>query len=90
MEVKVPALEVARQFGRFADKALVDPVHITKHGRDHVVLVSADEYARLKRRDRQVVLAKDAPPWLVEALARTDDIPPEAVALNHEAKDWTL
>lgn len=90
MEYKVSSLEISRQFGRFADKALADPVHITKHGREHLVLLSADEYARLKRRDRQVITADNAPDWLIDALSRTDDIPPESVALNHEAKDWNL
>jgi hypothetical protein len=54
-----------RSFGEFSDKALREAVAITKQGRDHPVLVSADEYARLKRRDRKVGLAGDlSDEWL--------------------------
>ena len=90
MEFKVSALDAGRRFGQIADKALADPVHITKHGREHLVLLSADEYARLKARDRKVMLAEDLPEVFLDALTRTDDIPAEAAALNSEAKDWGL
>lgn len=66
--MKVSAGEVAKAFGQFADRALVEPVTITKYGREHLVLLSADEYARLKRRDRQVYRASDVPEELVEAI----------------------
>ena len=46
--------EFQRAFGPLSDKAAREPLTITKHGRDHLVLMSADEYARLKRRDRRV------------------------------------
>lgn len=65
---KATAADVGKNFGQFADKALVEPVTITKYGREHLVLISADEYARLKRRDRQVIRTEDLPEPLVEAL----------------------
>jgi prevent-host-death family protein len=40
-------------FGALSDKARQQPVVITKHGRDSVVVMSAEEWERLKRRDRQ-------------------------------------
>ena len=89
-DTRVTTADFVKSFGQLSDKALTEPLTITKNGRDRLVVMSVDEYARLKRRDRQVILAKYAPPWLIEALARTDDIPPEAIALNHEAKDWVL
>ena len=49
---RVTASEFQKAFGTMSDKALREPVAITKQGRDHLVLLSADEYARLKRRDR--------------------------------------
>jgi prevent-host-death family protein len=52
--VKVTASEFQRFFGKLSDTALKEAVAITKQGRDHLVLVSAEEYARLKRRDRKV------------------------------------
>ena len=51
---RVSAADFQRAFGALSDKAAREPVAITKHGRDHLVLLSADEYARLKRRDRRV------------------------------------
>lgn len=90
MESKVSALEVARSFGRYADKALVNPVHVTKHGREHVVLISEDEYNRLKSRDRVAFAAEDTPADLLAALQRTDDLPIDTPNIAAEAKDWKL
>jgi prevent-host-death family protein len=64
--VKVTASEFQRLFGKLSDQALKEAVAITKQGRDHLVLVSAEEYARLKRRDRKVGLAGElSDEWLV-------------------------
>ena len=81
--MKVTAAEVGKNFGQFADKALVEPVTITKYGREHLVLLSADEYARLKRRDRQVYRAADIPDELLAAIEAAEP-PAEAAAYNHE------
>ncbi len=63
--VRVTASEFQRSFGQLSDRALKETVAITKQGRDHLVLVSAEEFARLKRRDRKVGLAADLPDeWL--------------------------
>ena len=70
--VKASAAEVSKNFGQFADKALVEPVMVTKHGRDHLVILSADEYARLKRRDRQVYRAHEVPEDLLSAIAAAE------------------
>ena len=43
--MKATAGEIAKNFGQFADRALVEPVTITKYGREHLVLLSAEEYA---------------------------------------------
>ena len=81
--MKASAGDVAKNFGQFADKALVEPVTITKYGREHLVLISADEYARLKRRDRQVYTIDTMPAELIEAIAAAEP-PPEAEQFNHE------
>lgn len=60
--------ELVRQFSHYSDLALAEPVIVTKNGRPRNVLISVDEYERLKRRDRQVFLAQDAPPELMEDL----------------------
>ena len=81
--MKVTAAEVGKNFGQFADRALVEPVTITKYGREHLVLLSADEYARLKRRDRQVYRAADIPDELLAAIEATEP-PPESDAVERE------
>src|SRR5436309_2367898 len=46
---KVTASEFQQAFGALSDKARREPVVITKHGRDSLVVMSAEEWARLKR-----------------------------------------
>jgi prevent-host-death family protein len=43
-----------REFGRFAAIARREPVMITNHGRDELVMLSADDYARLLKSERGV------------------------------------
>jgi prevent-host-death family protein len=54
----VSASEFRRRFGHFRDQARAQPVAVTDGGKDAVVVLSSDEYRRLKRRDR-VVLGLD-------------------------------
>ena len=49
MEITTSA-EFGRKIGHYQDRALVEPVMVTRNGRERVVLLSADEYKRLKRR----------------------------------------
>ena len=78
------ALEVQKEYG---SAALSEPVAITKQGRDHLVVLSAEEYARLKRRDRAVYAAGDLPDELLEAAER-GSMDPRHDHLNAELKDW--
>lgn len=84
---RVTASEFQKAFGALSDKALREPVAITKQGRDHLVVLSAEEYARLKRRDRAVYAAGDLPGELLEAAERSS-MDPRHDHLNAELKDW--
>ena len=53
--LRVPAAEFQKNVGRYSDVALTQPVTVTRNGRDRTVVLSADEYHRLKRRDRDVL-----------------------------------
>ena len=53
--ITVSSAEFQRNFGVYQDKALTEPVAITRNGRERIVMVSADEYRRLKRRAREVL-----------------------------------
>jgi prevent-host-death family protein len=86
--IRVTSAEFQRTFGILADKALIEPVAITKHGRDHLVVLSAKEYARLKRRDRRVHLATELPDELLAEIqqARMDPRHDHLNALLDEEK----
>jgi PHD/YefM family antitoxin component YafN of YafNO toxin-antitoxin module len=53
--VIVPAAEFERNTGTYQDRALIEPVFVTRNGREKTVLLSVEEYRRLKRRDREVL-----------------------------------
>jgi prevent-host-death family protein len=57
--VRVSSAEFQKNVGRYSDIALTQPVTVTRNGRDRTVVISADEYHRLKRRDREVLTLDD-------------------------------
>jgi prevent-host-death family protein len=83
--VRVTATEFQNAIGMFSDRALREPVTITKQGRDHLVLLSAEEFMRMKRRDRKVGLAGDISEEMLEAVL-TAKPPSEAASFDHEVK----
>ena len=85
--VTVTAAEFHRNIGAYQDIALTKPVTITKNGRERTVLISAEEYARLKRRDRRVVEAGELSERQVAAL-RDAKVPDQHAELDQEVKDW--
>ncbi|MGH2447690.1 MAG: type II toxin-antitoxin system Phd/YefM family antitoxin [Chloroflexota bacterium] len=81
--VSVTSAEFQRNFGRYRETAIREAVTITNHGRDSLVLLSADEYRRLKKRDREVLHVSELSDQDVEAI-RTAEIPAETSAFDHE------
>jgi len=86
-DMKVSSAEFQKQFGSLADKALTEPVTITRNGRDRLVLLSVEEYERLRRRDRRVVRLEDFTDEEM-ALIATAEVPTEYAYLDNELKDW--
>lgn len=89
--VKVTSAQLIKQFGRYHDAALREPVTVTKHGRDSVVMLSADEYYRLRP---EVMEAEERRPVveeptvvLLEPIEQVD-IPVELVEADEEMQDW--
>jgi len=76
--VKVSSTEFQKNFARYRDLALTQPVTITRNGRDRTVLISAHEYQRLKRLDRRVMSLADFTPEDVAAIERA--MPPSQSA----------
>lgn len=68
---RATAQEFQRHIGRYQDIALREPVEITRHGRNHLVLLSADEFLRLKRGARRAHAAGELPVALVDKIARS-------------------
>jgi prevent-host-death family protein len=82
---RVTSSEFQQAFGALSDKARHEPVIITKHGRDSLVVMSAEEWERLKRRDRRAGLTAELPEEWVEAVRRAK-VPGEFAHLDAELK----
>ena len=85
--MKVSSAEFIKNYGTLADKALQEPVTITRNGRDRLVLISSEEYERMRRRDRRVIRAEDLSDEEMEEIL-TQRVPEEYDYLNDELEDW--
>lgn len=83
---RVSTAQFIKNFGSLADRALTEPVTITKNGRPRLVVLSIEEYERLKHRDRQVYRTQDLPGDLVDAIRQAEPAP-SAFAFDHEIND---
>ncbi len=86
--IRVSSTEFGKEVGRYQDMALAQPVVVTRNGRDRTVMISADEYMRLKRRDRQVLASGELPDDIVEAI-RTAEMDERHRHLDELIPDWT-
>ncbi|MBT9100521.1 type II toxin-antitoxin system Phd/YefM family antitoxin [Methylovulum psychrotolerans] len=81
--VTISSAEFQRHFGRYQDVALTEPVAITRNGRERVVVLSVDEYQRLKRRDRIVLSVDDFTEEDLQNIRKAEP-PIESIAFNAE------
>jgi prevent-host-death family protein len=81
--IRVSSTEFGKEVGRYQDAALSHPVIVTRNGRDRTVMISVDEYRRLKRRDRDVLGIDDFSDAEIEAIRRAEPSA-EAEAFNHK------
>ena len=70
--LKVTAAAFQRNIGRYQDIALRQPVAVTRNGRESCVLLSTQEYHRLKRRDREVLAIEEFTEVDAEAVRRAE------------------
>jgi prevent-host-death family protein len=82
---RVTASEFQQAFGALSDKARHEPVVITKHGRDSLVVTPVEDWERLKRRDRRVGLTSELPDEWIETV-RDAKVPDEFAHLDDELK----
>jgi PHD/YefM family antitoxin component YafN of YafNO toxin-antitoxin module len=76
MSITAPSSEVQKAFGAFHDRALREPVRVTKYGRETVYTVSAETFHALKQSRRDAIAATDLTDDEAALLAAAR-IPPE-------------
>jgi prevent-host-death family protein len=81
--IRVSSTAFGKEVGRYQDAALSEPVIVTRNGRDRTVMISASEYHRLKKRDREVLGIEDFTGADIEAVRRAAPSE-EAEAFNQE------
>lgn len=81
--VSVSSAEFLKSYGRISDTAVREPVSITSHGRERLVLLSAEEYRRLKQNDRVALHPSQLSEDEIRAL-ETMQFPAEGRAFDHE------
>jgi prevent-host-death family protein len=79
----VSAGEFHRNSGHFQDRALVEPVFITRNGRERTVMLSVEEYRRLKQLDRESLPVTALSERDLEAIALAE-VPPGYEHLDAE------
>ena len=80
---KVAAGRFQKEFGRYRTLAHREAVTVTSHGHDDVVLLSADEYQRLRNLERRTMHVSELTSVEIAALERVQ-IPAEANRYDHE------
>jgi prevent-host-death family protein len=83
--VTVTSAEFQKNIGRYQDVALTQAVTITRNGRERTVMISAEEYRRLKRRDREVLGLDDFTQDDLAAI-RVAEPPAHTAQFDHEAE----
>jgi prevent-host-death family protein len=71
----IKASEFQKRVGEFSDIARREPVTVTRHGRASLVLISAEDYERLKQienRSTRAIKVSDLAPATVEAMLKAD------------------
>lgn len=83
MTQSISSAEFLKSYGSVVQTALREPVSITNHGREHLVLLSAEEYRRLKQYDRAALYPWELDDAALSALA-VAEAPVSAADFDHE------
>lgn len=83
--VVVRAADFRKNPGRYQSIAMREPVVLMSDRGEEMVLLSIEEYRRLKRRDRQVLRVEELSEEDLRALTELE-IPEECAAFNHEVE----
>lgn len=85
--MRITSAEFIRNYGSVTDAALAGPVTITRNGRPRLVLLSSEEFERLKRRDRRAVAVETLGEEDL-ALIEASRMEPGHEHLDEELRDW--
>jgi prevent-host-death family protein len=83
--MRVTSVELHHKLGLMIDKARLEPVVVTKHDRDHVVIVSAERFAQMEEALRRARLTGSLTAEERKA-ATAAKVPPEAAQKRYLAK----
>ncbi len=81
--ITVSSGDFLKSYGRITEAAMREPVSITSHGRERLVLLSAEEYRRLKQNDRTALYPWELGDADIEAL-EASEAPASAKSYDHE------
>jgi prevent-host-death family protein len=83
--VRVTAAQLQKQFGAYSEQAQREPVTITKHGRDSLVLVDSETFEQMRKAyyAPKAYYVSEAPEEFIRAL-ETAKAPESSAAFNHE------
>lgn len=79
--MRVTSAELIQDWKALASRAQSEPVTVTEGGHDSLVVISAEECARLKRRDRRVLRIEELTEQEVALIAQAE-VPPEHANLD--------
>jgi prevent-host-death family protein len=82
--ITISSGDFLKSYGRIVETALREPVSITSHGRERLVLMSADEYRRLTANDRAALYPWELDEDSLRALEMSEP-PAQAAKFDHEA-----
>ena len=84
--VTITSADLQKKFGLYREMALKEPISVTHHGRENLVVMAADEFKRLKALDtRRPFYVWELPDDLAVALEAAE--PPVFTAqYDHELK----
>jgi PHD/YefM family antitoxin component YafN of YafNO toxin-antitoxin module len=74
--------DLQRNVAKVQEAAMREPVAISYHGRDRLVMLPIDEFERLKRRDKLVIAMEELPEEFIQAMSEPY-FDAEQAALDH-------
>ncbi|WP_193385001.1 type II toxin-antitoxin system prevent-host-death family antitoxin [Rhodospirillum rubrum] len=74
--------EVQKDFGAYHDKALNEPVRVTKHGQETVYIVSAKTFHEMKQAQRDAIASGDLSESELALIEAAEVPPPHRYSLD--------